>query len=872
MDSIPRRWVLRPLSPSLQPSDLRSISAQRDDNVFFTESISIVGSQSAVYVEGHSDSSADVVIEARQVSVSKDDDARSSSSSEDLPLSPCSSSSGASHNGFYSFVEDPFSPEAEHNEAWMVSPQRQTQLATLREKNSHKLQSYSSPRQPGNLFQDESVDSQYRIHEIHGYKVVGEQEERQLRKEIIRNQAPKQSPLFEKDGGNDTSRLIEGLSLSYSHVIAKPAVVVDSTVNEEQINFDAARKQFLQMEQNKLDPIIRPRKIQVTTSPKQNPTLQDKEASREEQVFKPKVVYVVDAEVKEDESGNSRQSSFFEEPDGLPLNVRVSYSSDDGRASEQIVPENGANQFTLEHETPIEREIRIAQEREENLRRSRGLQHSVSGEMVEIKIIRLPSPLPLTPLQAKDKGRVSFNFQEIQRKEEATKQDSARQDVVGPRRKRASSFEILEAGSAESDATQSNKESVITRAFETLKQSVGEKFDVVDYALQKQSYQDNRQSSTQLLQEYVEPYLRNARQETENPRFPNDQELARKAEFEGYVSTEERWQGHNRDRIENGYTSVVERSRVELLSDDVFPLPLKHPKDSEGADQDGPSRWNPQAALWRNNSEKTGLQTRGEGVAGFIERDIEEALRREQELKELREQREAQEKQVYSPQTLVQQADKMATTQFYPRVRPDKAQFRSSPRPPIVRLSGVPLMSPKPWSPAPQTPFTPQTPLTPQTRLTPSRPHSPPRPHSHLRHLPWSRPPRSLSGASPTPCCMTSRNGVSNSSWRRARTLESSQLTLSTMRWWSRLVWGDTRTRGLCSGRLGSLPTNRTNGCVVPRHTSGGHCLPLPTRTMNAIAPIRNPGSDRKRIRSSKRGTCKEARVGGNAVKLGLSW
>lgn len=725
MDSTPRRWVLRPLSPSLQPSDLRSISAQQDDTVFFNDSISIVGSsQSTVYVEAHNDLSANVVVEARQVSVSQEGGSRSSSSSssEELPVSPCSSSSGASHSGFYSFVDDPFSPEAEQNEAWMVSPQRQTQLATLREDNSYKLQSYSSHRRPASLFQEESTDLRYKIDAKYGYEVVGEQEERQLRKEIIRNQAPKKSPLIEEDGGssfgNDTSRLIEGLSISYTNVSAKPNVVINSgAIDEEQINFDVARKQFLQMEQNKMDPIIQPRKIRVKTSPKQNATPQEDKAGREEQVSRTKVEDVVNAKLKEDQSGRSRQSSFLEESDVLLVNLGVTFISDDGLNSEQIPPENDTSQFSIEQETPIEREIRIAQEREENLRRLRGLQHSVSGEMVEIKTTRLQSPLPLTPLRAKEKGRVSFIFQDIQKKEEAARQDGAWQDVGSLRRERAHSFEILEANSTEDDATQRDQGYAITQAFGTLKESVGEKFDVVDYALQKQNTQGGSFQESRLLQEYVEPYLRNARQDQEEKnRFQSEQELGRKAEFEDIKSLEEQWQSPNQnvDRIENGFTSAVERSREDSISDDVFLLPCcphKHPEDSESVKQNGPSRLNLHTPSWRNSLEQTGLQTRGQGAADFIENDIEEALRREQEL---REQRETQAKQVYSPPTLVQQADKMAARQFYPQIRTDKAQFRSSSSPrPGMRLSSIPLMSPQPWSPAPHTPQTPQTPQTP---------------------------------------------------------------------------------------------------------------------------------------------------------------
>ncbi|KAK7889124.1 hypothetical protein WMY93_024684 [Mugilogobius chulae] len=740
MDSTPRRWELRPLSPSLQPSDLRSISVPQDQDLSHSSSISVVGSR-LVYVDGHSDLSADVTVAARQVSVSQDD----SSSSDELPISPCSSSSVGSHSGFYSFVEDPLSPEAEQNQAWMVSPQRQTHLSLLREENSFRVQTYSSPSKPASLFQDDT-DSQYEIRPKYGYKVKNAVEEKEL---------------------DDTNRLIQGFSLSFNRVSDKPKPLIDSdAIDEEQINFDAARKQFLQMEQNKIDPIIRPRKIQVKISPKPK-QVAFVLAKRKEILSSPSI------ESEKEFSSFSRQSSNVEEADGHSQNISFdvltkqdafvlakreeivsSPSIEDekedefssfSRQSRHLQDADGHSQsfsfevLTIEQpepETPIEREIRIAQEREENLRRSRGLQSSISGgEMVQIQTKRLNStstPTPLTPSRIKDRGRGSFIFQEIQRKEEAIK-DAAAQESIETRRERANSFDVLRSN-------ESSQEYVVSKAFEKLKGSTEDRLslDVVDYALQKQNYQQN-----------------NAKQVQEH------QEQARNGGFA------------NGNKLENGFKSVVERSRVDSSSDDVFLpcCPHKHPDDSDRK-QDSPRAGSPQIPAWRDTLERTGLQqARGQGAALFVERDIEEALRREQELKE---QREAREKVVYSPQTLVEQADKMAAAQFYPQSKTVQVESRTSSSHP-VRLSSVPLMSPQPWSPAPQTPLNPQTrPFIPETRplIQETRPlnqetrpldrmiHPPQTPLSPASSVLWPAPQTPLSPAPQTPLSPSSFSAV----------------------------------------------------------------------------------------------------------------
>lgn len=642
--------MLKPLSPLLQPSDLRTIAGPAgsdapnlDGLVFTSDSISVARSHSSVVVSSQQgDRSRDVVVQARQVAVSQDG---GSSSDEWHPSSPSSSSSSlGSFCGFYSFVEDPTSPEAELNEAWMVSPQRQTQLATLKEEKGFKLQTYTSSRKPESLFSESNGDLQYTVDLNNGIKVVREEEEKQLRKEIIRSQAPKKNPTFKDqlsalhnpDLSRSMNKLTEGFSVSYSPVSSRPeppCPAEPGTIDKEQISFSTARQQFLKMEQERLTALPNPLRSSKThlntslqpdpnvSSSKQVETYHSVEVSEDTTLFKPSEEDEIYPERKvmvcPTEENLSRQSSVFDDLDSgleeLSVEVGGGYTSDEGVFNDNTQQETRSGKSTSDYETPIEREIRLVQEREENLRRSRGLKHSGGrAEMVEIKTKRLQSPL--MPVKAKEKNRVSFIVQDKIQKVTQGKEEPQQKGWI--------------LGQYNLDHPQELED--MQREFDQDKDKRTEERPQSEFG------------DTNVFPSPCCPH-----------RHPEETEL--------YVS-----QMSSSPSSFSARDSEVQDTRG--FHQDQTTSSSSHYSSSPSSPT--PTPWRDMTSTtprsWRENLESTGLHSRGQGAPDFIEKEIKEDLRREQELRELRESREDTDRQLFSPAPLAEQATKMAISQFYP--------------------------------------------------------------------------------------------------------------------------------------------------------------------------------------------------------------
>ncbi|XP_076880869.1 mitotic interactor and substrate of PLK1 isoform X2 [Brachyhypopomus gauderio] len=462
MGSTPKRWVMKPLTPKLEKSDLRpmlspgsepqaldqgwSPNQDRGSPIFKFDAISVSRFQPVTLSGTNGEGPLDVVVHATQVLVSDE-----SNTSDDWQHSdPSSPGSTDSHMGFYSFVEDPTSPEAEKNEAYMVSPERQAKLSTLKEKNSFKLQTYSGDRIPEKLFQDSNGDSLYQLED----NLTESNGDNKLdRMEIIRSQAPRKNQVLKEqwsalenlDLSKSPHSLVEGFSLRYSPASMKlpKSEAEPDSVDSQQIDFNSARKQFLMMEHSKHNlfrkgspqMLTSPRpwgrssvikagkEIGINQKPKDEPDQNPISSKRQEEET---VTFI------EDSKSQIQSNSIDDLVTGLH-NQCVSNTRDGSLSSEPSgLEKRRTSSVSCMSETPIEREIRIAQEREEDLRRSRGISHTDTSEMVEIKTKPILSqPLPQTKsIKAKETSRVSFL---IQRELERVNQGQGFHDRGTPR-------------------------------------------------------------------------------------------------------------------------------------------------------------------------------------------------------------------------------------------------------------------------------------------------------------------------------------------------------------------------------------------------------------------------------------------------------
>ncbi|XP_043909699.1 A-kinase anchor protein 2-like [Protopterus annectens] len=383
-----------------------------------------------------------------------------------------------------SFLEDP------GQDIWVLSPEREARLTILRQEPSYSLRAYHDEKKPMKLFQEDDKEKIYKFVrvEVSPEKVKELQGERN---DVVRNQAlKKSSTVAEKWGSLDRLDFVDSgsprtedryysrFSPSYDTGSLPSLVSYNETpdsVDKESINFAAARQQFLQMEKSNKIPYF-PSQISSDKSLKSPEFQYDQESPSFPRKFTSvkaiKVNYIPDAEEEvlqsdytdslvinktrefpEDKTyatnidyqygrrafSNLKQNQYLsasaEDLDsGLGefcYDVNAGYVSDGSISNEVFVTSdiNSSEDYsTPPPETPIEKEIRLVLEREKNLRKERGIATPVNTDvMVEIQTKSLFSQPATHNEKWKSRRKIgSFIQKEIERevkREEDLKQE-----------------------------------------------------------------------------------------------------------------------------------------------------------------------------------------------------------------------------------------------------------------------------------------------------------------------------------------------------------------------------------------------------------------------------------------------------------------
>ncbi|NXJ55900.1 MISP protein, partial [Spizaetus tyrannus] len=280
---------------------------------------------------------------------------------------------------------------------------------------------------------DEDEQEQYRVPPPN----VSPEKARELedeRREVIRGQVVRKSSTVAErwssmdelssvntgTGSQGEGRHTGNFTTSFAICFDKPSsrragMPVDpENIDTEQINFSAARQQFLLLEQTNPGSFFSPGQQAMSPKPESMTKVSTQEWHSPEMATKAARGY-----------GNASASSQSRTDKTVYQVYNVSYKTP---VKEEVHAPRRAD--TESHETPIEREIRMAMEREENLWKERGIQRlTSSSELVEIQTKPLLSmhASPGPGRKGKDKGRASLYVQreieqETKREEDLKKQ------------------------------------------------------------------------------------------------------------------------------------------------------------------------------------------------------------------------------------------------------------------------------------------------------------------------------------------------------------------------------------------------------------------------------------------------------------------
>ncbi|XP_005060144.1 PREDICTED: mitotic interactor and substrate of PLK1 [Ficedula albicollis] len=374
---------------------------------------------------------------------------------------------------------------------WTPSPDRESKLEVVRSGSLYDLRAYKGERKPSKLYDDEEQDL-YRVPPPN----ISPEKARELedeRKEVIRSQVMRKSSTIAErwSSVDELSSISTGVSsqgegrhtgsvpTSFAICFDKPSPgravtpVDPENIDTEQINFSAARQQFLMLEKTNPGSFFSPGQQTVSPRPESvtkvsreewySPEMATKatrgygsagassqsrtdksvyqvygvssyKTPEKEEVYAPRKAHTERSHPVGKTSVLTKAWSREDLDSGLGEmynEASAGYASDGSTSNETF---GGSRELGKEtkasNETPIEREIRMAMEREENLWKERGIQRlTSSSELVEIQtkpVLNIhTSPGP--GRKGKDRGRASLYVQREIEQETKREEDLKRQ-------------------------------------------------------------------------------------------------------------------------------------------------------------------------------------------------------------------------------------------------------------------------------------------------------------------------------------------------------------------------------------------------------------------------------------------------------------
>ncbi|XP_074834367.1 mitotic interactor and substrate of PLK1 isoform X2 [Carettochelys insculpta] len=377
---------------------------------------------------------------------------------------------------------------------WTPPPDRDSNLEFVKSGTLYNLRAYKEERKPNKLYEDAEEELSYSLSrvDISPEKAKELEEERKavIQSQVVRRSsttAEKRNSIDELDSLSrvsvDRSEAQPGGSYIASFALcfnsppeAQMRTPVDpENIDREQINFAAARQQFLMLEKTKPNLLFGPRQQISPPKPESTQNVYEREGPGTEGVVKvfmdgdddnttslrqlQKYDVVYKAPTVEELCAPKKASVESADPNGRMGSLTKTSSRDDldsglgemsnessagyisdgsisnevfvdAQPDSKVSNQDPAKELKARNETPIEREIRLAMEREESLRKERGIQRLTnSNEMVEIQTKPLFTTSFSSPpsRKAKDKGCVSFYVrreieQETKREEDLKKE------------------------------------------------------------------------------------------------------------------------------------------------------------------------------------------------------------------------------------------------------------------------------------------------------------------------------------------------------------------------------------------------------------------------------------------------------------------